>query len=51
MLYLSFKTNSLDGIAGGKNEGLLFKNGEILKKVPQDQLFETLIEEIKNFTR
>ena len=34
------------GVAGGVNEGLLFKHGEIIKKVPQDQLFDTLKEEI-----
>lgn len=39
------------GIAGGKNEGLLFKNGEILRKVPQDQLYEALIEEINNYQK
>ena len=30
------------GIAGGVGEGLLFKKGEIIKKVPQDQLVEEL---------
>lgn len=39
------------GIAGGKNEGLLFKNGEIIKKVPQDQMYETLIGEINNYQK
>ena len=34
------------GIAGGKNEGLLFKKGEIVKKVPQDKIVETLKTEI-----
>ena len=34
------------GIAGGKNEGLLFKKGEIIKKVPQDEIVETLKSEI-----
>ena len=38
------------GIAGGVGEGLLFKKGEIIKKVPQDKIVETLKEEIiKNF--
>lgn len=35
------------GIAGGKNEGLIFKKGEIIKKVPEDQLFDVLKEEIE----
>ena len=34
------------GIAGGKNEGLLFKKGKIIKKLPADKLEETLIAEI-----
>lgn len=34
------------GIAGGKGEGLLFRHGEIIRKVPEDQLAEALIEEI-----
>lgn len=34
------------GIAGGINEGLIFKKGEILKKVPEDKLFDALKEEI-----
>ncbi len=34
------------GIAGGKGEGLLFRNGEIIRKVPENQLADALIEEI-----
>src|ERR1039457_2848954 len=34
------------GIAGGKGEGLVFRHGEIIRKVPEDQLAEALIEEI-----
>ena len=34
------------GIAGGKHEYVIFKKGEIIKKVPEDQAFEALIEEI-----
>ena len=30
------------GIAGGMGEGLLFKKGQIIKKVPQDQLVDEL---------
>ena len=39
------------GIAGGKNEGLLFKKGEIVKKVPQDKIVETLKQEILEMIR
>lgn len=34
------------GIAGGIKEGLLFKKGEIIKKVPQEKIVEVLKEEI-----
>ena len=34
------------GIAGGKNEGLLFKKGQIIKKIPQTDLVEELKKEI-----
>ena len=35
------------GIAGGAGEGLLFRRGEVLRKVPQEQLVEALMEEIE----
>ncbi len=35
------------GIAGGKGEGLLFRKGEILYKVPQERLVDALMEEIR----
>ncbi len=34
------------GIAGGKGEGLLIKKGEVIKKVPEEGLLDTLKEEI-----
>lgn len=34
------------GIAGGKNEGLLFKKGKIIKKIPEDELIKSLFLEI-----
>lgn len=34
------------GIAGGDGEGLLIKKGEIIKKVPEDQLLSVLREEL-----
>lgn len=36
------------GIAGGRGEGLLFKHGEIVRKVPEDRLVDELVDEIKN---
>ena len=35
------------GIAGGKDEGLIFKDGESIKKVSSDELVAELVEEIK----
>ena len=35
------------GIAGGDGEGLLFRKGEILYKVPQEQLVDALMAEIE----
>ena len=35
------------GIAGGKGEGIIFKKGEIIKKLPEDKLLAALLEEIE----
>lgn len=35
------------GIAGGKGEGILFKKGQVLRKVPEDQLLPELLKEIE----
>ena len=37
------------GIAGGVNEGILFKHGEIVRKVKQEDLVKVLKEEILNY--
>ena len=37
------------GIAGGNGEGLLFKKGEIVRKVPQDDIIDALMQEIEQF--
>ncbi len=34
------------GIAGGVGQGLLFKKGEIIRKVPEEKLLDALMEEI-----
>lgn len=36
------------GVAGGDGFGLIFKHGEILKKVPEDKIVEELLKEIDN---
>ena len=35
------------GIAGGQHEGLIFKNGNIVKKVPEESLIDELMEMIE----
>ena len=39
------------GIAGGIGEGLLIKHGEVVKKVPEAMLLETLRQELLNWKR
>jgi len=39
------------GIAGGKGQGLLFRRGEVVRKVPQAQLADALVEEAWNEVR
>ncbi|MCX8054523.1 MAG: flavodoxin-dependent (E)-4-hydroxy-3-methylbut-2-enyl-diphosphate synthase [Ignavibacteria bacterium] len=37
------------GVACGNGEALLFKNGEILGKIPEEKILDILIEEIENY--
>lgn len=39
------------GVAGGIGEALLFKKGEIVRKIKEDRLIDELVEEIKGFKR
>lgn len=39
------------GIAGGIGEGLLIKKGEIIRKVPEEQLLQTLKEELEHWNK
>jgi (E)-4-hydroxy-3-methylbut-2-enyl-diphosphate synthase len=39
------------GIAGGEKEGLLFKKGSIIRKVPENQLLESLLHMIEQDTQ
>ena len=39
------------GIAGGVGEGLLFKKGQIVRKVPEEQLLQALQEELEALCR
>ena len=37
------------GIAGGIGEGLLMKHGEIIRKVPENELLDALKDELDNW--
>jgi len=37
------------GIAGGKRHGVLFKKGKVVRKVAEDRLVETLLEEVEAY--
>ena len=37
------------GIAGGRGVGLLFRRGEVLRKLPENQLVEALVDEVESF--
>jgi len=39
------------GIAGGIGEGLLIKKGEVIRKVKEDLLLDTLREELLNWNK
>ncbi len=39
------------GIAGGKGQGILFRRGEVVRKVPQDRLVEALLDEVDAWER
>lgn len=39
------------GIAGGKNEGLIFVDGKVLRKVKQEDMYDELVLEIKKFIK
>ncbi len=39
-------SNADIGIAGGKNEAVLFKKGQVIRKIPQEKIIEELKEEI-----
>lgn len=39
------------GVAGGNGEGLIFKKGEIVRKVPEAEIFKALEDELSNWGR
>ncbi len=36
------------GVAGGRGQGILFRRGKVVKKIPEDQLAEILIKEVRD---
>ena len=36
------------GIAGGRGFGLIFRKGQVVRKVPEDSLIQELLKEIEN---
>jgi (E)-4-hydroxy-3-methylbut-2-enyl-diphosphate synthase len=38
------------GICGGKNEGLIIKHGEVIRKVPEAELLSALEDELRNWS-
>jgi (E)-4-hydroxy-3-methylbut-2-enyl-diphosphate synthase len=34
------------GVAGGKGEGLIFRKGQVVRKVPEGEIVEALREEL-----
>jgi len=39
------------GIAGGKGEGLVFRKGQVVRKVPEDRLVDELMKEISDLIK
>lgn len=39
------------GIAGGDGEGVLFKKGKVVKKIPENRMVEILLQEAENWNR
>ena len=37
------------GVAGGKDQAILFKKGQIVRSIPQDQIIAVLKQEIENY--
>jgi (E)-4-hydroxy-3-methylbut-2-enyl-diphosphate synthase len=39
------------GIAGGEGKGILFKKGKLMRKVPMEELMDTLIHEVEQLAK
>jgi (E)-4-hydroxy-3-methylbut-2-enyl-diphosphate synthase len=39
------------GIAGGRGEGILFKNGKVVRKIKEEEIMKTLIVEVEEMVQ
>ncbi len=39
------------GLAGGRGEGLLFRHGEVVRKVPESEMVEALLAEVDKIVK
>jgi (E)-4-hydroxy-3-methylbut-2-enyl-diphosphate synthase len=39
------------GVAGGKGEGLIFRRGELLRKVKEEEIVDAFIQEAQNLVK
>ena len=39
------------GVAGGRGQGILFKKGKVMKKIPENELARVLIREVKELVK
>jgi (E)-4-hydroxy-3-methylbut-2-enyl-diphosphate synthase len=39
------------GVAGGRGQGILFKKGKVMKKIPENELAQVLIREVKDLVK
>jgi (E)-4-hydroxy-3-methylbut-2-enyl-diphosphate synthase len=39
------------GIAGGKGGGLLFRHGEVIRKVPEQEMADALVAEVEKLAK
>jgi len=39
------------GVAGGRKQGILFKRGKLVRKIPEQDLAKVLIQEVKTMVR
>ena len=38
------------GLAGGNGIGLIFRSGEVVRRVSEDEMIDALVDEVESFT-